>query len=195
MPTGKSAVALFALVVAAAIGAVAWLVLSGGPPPSRSTTDGPHPAPPVHPAPSPPEEGLKPPKPDPRRPRNPTPIVLEVKGRVLGPAGAPEAGAEVVVFRPVREGPAGASATPAPPEEKVDPEVLRECFALTHEEMSSSSWYSGVPRPPESKEPAPEAGTRKAPEVAPGRLHELLRAVRARLAAVRPRPAPSRYRA
>ena len=48
---------------------------------------------------------------------------------------------------------------------------------------------------PRWQEPAPEAGKGKAPEVAPGRLHDLLRAVSARLAAVRPRPAPSRYRA
>ena len=159
MPAGKTSVALFAAFVAAALAAVAWLVLSGSPPPGKAGTDGPGPTPtPIPAPPPPPPPGPKGPKGDPRRNPRPASVALEVKGRVLAPSGVPEPGAEVVVFRPTREGPAGGSAAPPPPEEKVDSEVLRECFALTTEETATASWYSGIPHPPDSKEEAAEAG-------------------------------------
>jgi hypothetical protein len=158
----RAAVGLFAVAVVVALGAVAWLVFSGGPPVevSKPSPDRPKPSPtrPDQPSPRP-----KPPRSDRSEPPKPRPT-YDLVGQVLGPDGSPAPDADVIVYVSSRE-PVGQVRSAEPPvSEKVDPEILREIFSLTAEEATTTSWYTGVPVLP-ANEPTPaEAGRAKSGE-------------------------------
>lgn len=165
---GRGVVAGFAAAVVAALAAVSWLVFSGGPP-AESPTGKPSSTPPAakpdakpgEKPPRTPREREEPPfTAKPRTPRErPKPQVFEVIGKVLGPDDAPVAGATVAVFPPPPE-----PMTPSPAAgaaaggglSGVDPEVLRELFALDPEEAKGLRPWTGIPTIPAAGPPPAE---------------------------------------
>jgi len=145
--SNRAVVALFALAVVAALGAVAWLVLGSTPPAEAPPPIATIAKPPV-PTGKPPL-GHKPPRPEhlpPGPAGRPAVTNFVVAGLVKGPDGAPVPEADVVLFtgaaRELPQAPAPASA------EKVPPETLRELFSLEPDELAGTNLYSGVPALP-----------------------------------------------
>jgi hypothetical protein len=151
---GRAIFVGFGLAVAAAIGAVAWLVLSGGPstPLGGASTVAPSPvgvdAPP-EPGPGRPPHGGTRPSRDPR----PAPS-LEITGIVVDAGGEPVVGATVGVFLRLEEGTPGAA--PDAEAERVDPDLLMDLFALYPDEVAGAAPYTGVPALPEAGPSLPE---------------------------------------
>jgi hypothetical protein len=151
-------VGMFALAVAAALAAVAWLVLHTTPPtePGRTGTEKPavRPVPPPRPDRPPPER--RPPGPSGRqdhaKPRSP--VVLEVGGEVRGPDDAPVPGAEVAVLSSSAVEALQPSSQASA--EKVPVETLRELFDLEPEDAERTVPYSGVPAVPADTAPGKE---------------------------------------
>ncbi len=161
----RTVVGIFAAAVALAIGAVAWLALSGSPRPEEPKTagmgrvDGSTSAKPRV------DLGKKAGRTPPKGPRErPKPPMFELAGLVLGPDGAPAPGATVVLYEASRESVGQVRASEAPAVERVNPEVLREVFALTVEEAGGTAWYTGVPALPETAPDPREVGRATAGE-------------------------------
>jgi len=147
---GRGVVAAFALAVAAALGAVSWLVFSSGPHAEVSTGKPSSPPPAVRPSAKPTGKAAVPPGPrppgTPRVPKDrPKPPVLEILGKVLGPSGEPVAGAGISVFPPPSEESGSSTAPHSAGGPGADPEALRELFALDPEEVKGVRPWTGVP--------------------------------------------------